>query len=56
MERKVLVIGLDGGTWSIFDRFMEVGVMPNSEGLWKPLMLPWVLSSEQEKIAGWGVA
>jgi len=29
MDRKVLVIGLDGGTWSIFDRFIEAGVMPN---------------------------
>ncbi len=33
MDRKVLVIGLDGGSWSIFDRFIEAGVMPNLERL-----------------------
>lgn len=33
MKRKVLVIGLDGGTWSILDRFMEIGVMPNLQRL-----------------------
>lgn len=32
-ERKVLVIGLDGGTWSIFDKFIEFGVMPNLQRL-----------------------
>ncbi|MCK4512362.1 alkaline phosphatase family protein, partial [bacterium] len=25
---KVLIIGLDGGTWSVLDRFMELGCMP----------------------------
>ncbi|MCK4681206.1 alkaline phosphatase family protein [bacterium] len=25
---KVLIIGLDGGTWSVLDRFMELGHMP----------------------------
>ena len=26
--RRVLIIGLDGGTWSVLDRFMELGRMP----------------------------
>ena len=33
MGRKVLVLGLDGGTWSIFDRFIDAGVMPNLQRL-----------------------
>ena len=31
--RKVLVIGLDGGTWSVLDRFTGLGAMPRLEGL-----------------------
>lgn len=42
MKRKVLVIGLDGGSWPIFDLFMDVGIMPNlhricKEGYRSPL-------------------
>jgi len=30
---RVLIIGLDGGTWSVLDRFMERGCMPNLAAL-----------------------
>ena len=30
---KVLVIGLDGGTWSVLDRFMSLGCMPTLKSL-----------------------
>jgi predicted AlkP superfamily phosphohydrolase/phosphomutase len=33
MARQVLVIGLDGGTWAVFDRFMALGLMPNLQRL-----------------------
>jgi predicted AlkP superfamily phosphohydrolase/phosphomutase len=29
MGRRVLVLGLDGGSWQVLDRFMEAGRMPN---------------------------
>ena len=32
-ERRVMVIGLDGGTWTVLDRFMEFGFMPNLKRL-----------------------
>ena len=35
MGRKVLVVGLDGGTWQILDRFMALGVMPNLQRMCK---------------------
>ncbi len=31
--RKILIIGLDGGTWSVLDRFVGLGAMPRLEGL-----------------------
>lgn len=30
---KVLIIGLDGGTWSVLDRFVKLGAMPRLETL-----------------------
>ena len=32
-KSRVFVIGVDGGTWDIFDKFMEKGVMPNLKKL-----------------------
>ena len=32
-QRKILIIGLDGGTWSVLDRFIAVGAMPRLKGL-----------------------
>jgi len=33
MAKRVLVIGLDGGTWQIFDKFMAADAMPNMQRL-----------------------
>ena len=32
-ERRVLVVGLDGGTWNVLDPLMEKGLMPNLRAL-----------------------
>src|SRR5574341_1564863 len=29
MKKKVILLGIDGGTWRLIDRFIEEGVMPN---------------------------
>lgn len=33
MSKKVLIIGLDGGCWKVFDTFIERGYMPNLRAL-----------------------
>lgn len=33
MSKKVLIIGLDGGTWKIFDDLIDKGYMPNLKAL-----------------------
>lgn len=33
MSAKILIIGIDGGTWTIFDPFIDNGVMPNLKSL-----------------------
>jgi predicted AlkP superfamily phosphohydrolase/phosphomutase len=35
MTDRILIIGLDGGTWNVLVPYMEAGLLPNLAGLWR---------------------